>query len=1277
MADISQEQVDANDTVGKSPLPAPPGGLGFSTSSMSAQERYLYDHHLSNLAQPVENTDGTRSTLRAFSATFGDKTYMLPSIWNNQQRSIDESVELAKRQGLDNFPSYASVDEAEARYGKMHELIEKDLPGQSGAAEDARHAMELKALQKRQSTIAAQQRQEGIGMREPNLPLVGPHSEEAADTLAKWRGAAHWNPNQELPPIFRAMATARAAGYSWDEVNQYIADQKASAKAAGYSNDEINKFFLGAPLQDHSGALPPGTPANLPAKIGAAVRGFSESVFGAHEPYTWMGLPEPGMTQTAGSILSHIGWNIVDFAKTFPAAIVSGAGATAELFDGKQRSDLEWIKLGWEASAFLTLFAGPIGKGIAKMNEVPKVSGAAVAEHPVQFNFPKPDQFMDAAAAIARDHPEGLNDNTIGMTMKQLGEHFTKTGESPTDVMEKGSANFYKNLRDVQDQRFDLSDHHADPWMADVASEKPTTRKGAIHEDSGGKPRNEDTAFAQDEAARNSIVPPEAVGNPLDISRAVNKWKGEWQALMDSEEGALKVGPRIDIDPALLFRPDPEIARGIGTAIRGALSPYSLAPNAAEAASAHMARTAIEIERATRQLNRFGRAVGDLSSAERWKYTDAIETGDLGAYAGTPLGEAAKQLRKWLDYAYDRMDSLGIAPDYVENYLPHMYGDPAGFRQFYAAKKPISGSKFFTKGRVFGSYAEAREAGLTPLTDNPLHMSLTALHQMYRYIAAHETLKEFRDAGIVQTEPPAGSLDWVRVNSRFGLRGEGEFFASRPVANLLQTMVDPGLSHNPLYRAVRSAANTLVGLQLAGPGFHASFVTLDSFMSDIGRASEQLSRVFMNPPSAQTMVEGARGVQRFMFSPISPVLDFNAGRKMYKALVGELPENRMTDEVRAIANAFIEGGGRAAITPEYRGTAMGSFLGSFKGSWDNMLGKEYGHTTFSQDVGEIFRNAQPIKAWDRTVAPGAVRGLFSLFGRTMDTIAAPLMEKYVPIMKMGVFYRSMASYMKSAPEMGPLEIRHLAHTLNKSIDNRLGEMVYDNRFWNRTGKDIAHLTLRAVGWNAGDVAELGGGVYDIVKGRTMTVGEMRQVTARTGYVMAVTAGTMMLGAAISYIAGTWQEGMGPLDYLFPKINDDVRIQLPTYAKEVYGVTHHPEKWATDKFNPLWPLVLRMWRNRDWNGSAIWNPEDDEITKLEDWAKWFGRQLLPISVQQQIHPTEAQEKIDPTLRWFGIQPAPYAVREPEKAEKYEKRDNKTAVKKRDKARAKESAREGGS
>jgi hypothetical protein len=42
----------------------------------------------------------------------------------------------------------------------------------------------------------------------------------------------------------------------------------------------------------------------------------------------------------------------------------------------------------------------------------------------------------------------------------------------------------------------------------------------------------------------------------------------------------------------------------------------------------------------------------------------------------------------------------------------------------------------------------------------------------------------------------------------------------------------------------------------------------------------------------------------------------------------------------------------------------------------------------------------------------------------------------------------------------------------------MGQLVYDNLFWNRTVKDLSMASVRSVGWNIGDIRELPGGVKD-------------------------------------------------------------------------------------------------------------------------------------------------------------------------------------------------------
>jgi hypothetical protein len=50
-----------------------------------------------------------------------------------------------------------------------------------------------------------------------------------------------------------------------------------------------------------------------------------------------------------------------------------------------------------------------------------------------------------------------------------------------------------------------------------------------------------------------------------------------------------------------------------------------------------------------------------------------------------------------------------------------------------------------------------------------------------------------------------------------------------------------------------------------------------------------------------------------------------------------------------------------------------------------------------------------------------------------------------------------------------------------SVDNRLGQLVYDNLFWHNMTKDLGLVATRSLGWNLGTIRELAGGVADYAR----------------------------------------------------------------------------------------------------------------------------------------------------------------------------------------------------
>jgi len=100
-----------------------------------------------------------------------------------------------------------------------------------------------------------------------------------------------------------------------------------------------------------------------------------------------------------------------------------------------------------------------------------------------------------------------------------------------------------------------------------------------------------------------------------------------------------------------------------------------------------------------------------------------------------------------------------------------------------------------------------------------------------------------------------------------------------------------------------------------------------------------------------------------------------------------------------------------------------------------------------------------------------------MVSRTLESTGSWLMEYYVPRMKLGVFHDMAQDVIRRNPGMAPTELRESLQKTWASVDNRMGQLVYDNLLWNRTLRDSSHLAIRAVGWTLGTIRELGGVVW--------------------------------------------------------------------------------------------------------------------------------------------------------------------------------------------------------
>jgi hypothetical protein len=110
---------------------------------LTPEEQNLFKMHQANVTGPggVTNAEGSRSTLYQAVQEHDGKFYNIPTVWNGKREvepykrddgttmDVPNKTTLAnvERVGWDKFPSYATPDEADARYQQMHAYMDKDI----------------------------------------------------------------------------------------------------------------------------------------------------------------------------------------------------------------------------------------------------------------------------------------------------------------------------------------------------------------------------------------------------------------------------------------------------------------------------------------------------------------------------------------------------------------------------------------------------------------------------------------------------------------------------------------------------------------------------------------------------------------------------------------------------------------------------------------------------------------------------------------------------------------------------------------------------------------------------------------------------------------------------------------------------------------------------------------------------------------------------------------------------------------------------------------------
>ena len=452
----------------------------------------------------------------------------------------------------------------------------------------------------------------------------------------------------------------------------------------------------------------------------------------------------------------------------------------------------------------------------------------------------------------------------------------------------------------------------------------------------------------------------------------------------------------------------------------------------------------------------------------------------------------------------------------------------------------------------------------------------------------------------------------------------GFYVAPEPVARLLNNLLAPGLrgSGNQIisggYDLLRKAGNSVTQAQLLGL-FHAGFTTISLPFSQLGQG---IRNIFAKKGLR------LRGLAQAATAPVAPALALVRGRKLRRAVMTQTLE-AMPPDIRVLAEGFIAAGGRMRMPGFYYNAAVKQWAKSV----DDLV---RGYT--KEQVGAALK----LPVLSATAA--------------LESVMWPVLGMYVPTLKAGMWSMLAQDEMvrlKNEDATDP-EVHRMLLRAWDSIDNRLGQLVYDNIFWNKTQKDAMMLSARAVGWNWGYFREyLVGPAVDLLTTRQ----RLKQGDALISFRMAELGGTVIGLAVVGAILQAIMTGKPPeepKDYFFPRtgrLNPDgseERISLPTYAKDFYGWFTRPQKMAVNKMQPIWAMLSRMAENEDFWGTEIRHPDDPIVTQFMDLAKYAGSQMIPFSVKnyERMRKSGASKTFALLSSTFGVLSAPgYVTKTP--------------------------------
>ena len=618
------------------------------------------------------------------------------------------------------------------------------------------------------------------------------------------------------------------------------------------------------------------------------------------------------------------------------------------------------------------------------------------------------------------------------------------------------------------------------------------------------------------------------------------------------------------------------------------------------------AREAQYIARTTQQLTEGDKWFGKQPQAIQWQFQKDMQSGDWQTKYAPNSREYkyAELARNLLDENRMRIQNAkpGALREFDENYFPQRWQGINNLDDYkarvYGARSGLAKANFL-KEKYHASLQAGENAGLIPNEYNPMRAVQNVLAEGAHYVKGQQIISDLRAAGQIQRfkSPRFVPDDYAMLNEKVAGRGQ---YAPAEVARMFNNYFDPGLfAKNRFLDTIRIYNNAaqIAGVSLSG--YHALLTSHEALATDLSLAAKYV--VSGNFPGA------IRAIGRTVISPLDTMVRGDRFLRDYRAAMpADIANN-------PLMRAYLESGARPGISR----------------AWD---------TGAINGVNE--RWTQAIKRGDYV---GAANTALRFVPDTLRLLSKPIQDFWVPRMKAGATVKMLQYELERlGPGASDAERKAAFREVQDSADNRFGQMVTDNLFWNRTMRDAATLGFKFVDFNYGSIRELYGAAKDIPRA---TVGS--GLSHRLAHALVYPASLAIGGAILQYML----TGKGPedsKDYFFPRngrtdaYGKPERLMIPSYERSFYEMGKPGVQLAQGQFQPAAKgagdvlasraspavnLTKELYNNRDWLGNQIANPNEPLIQRIGAMIKEIASQAKPISMGS----WERSEQTGGTLR----------------------------------------------